>query len=74
MDLFDGIKLTLLTEVAQNGVHTLESVQVIIPLSMPLHATQSNAHRGPMQRCDDTDAHVPRRACTCRATRCASAP
>ena len=27
VDLFDGIKLTLLTEVAQNGVHTLESVQ-----------------------------------------------
>ena len=26
VDLFDGIKLTLLTEVSQNGVHTLESV------------------------------------------------
>ena len=26
VDLFDGIKLTLLTEVCQNGVHTLESV------------------------------------------------
>ena len=26
VDLFDGIKLTLLTEVTQNGVHTLDSV------------------------------------------------
>ena len=52
VDLFDGIKLTLLTEVTQNGVHTLESVAGnALSDRPPLIGLAIGAHHFPIGYC-----------------------